>query len=436
MTEATVTTPQSTGTSTDATPIVVQPLPKTGMKGGPGSADDLLNAYDEEISAETTQGEEAADKQVKIQETAAKKQAAKEVVKTLEQEPEAVEGEEPTQEGEEQAEEAAEEALEALLNGEVVKVPEKAEIQLEVDGKPVKFTVAEAVEAKLGQEKFNRNIEQRLSYAAQREKRADAKIDGILAKAQQAIEAAKTGEPLPAIKALARLAAGNEVDAVEVERQFLENLQKVDQIYNRMTPEQRAQYFAEQRAKAAEERAKKLESEVGFSEQIKQTHAEIDTICQQVGLSRDAFTALYNDFIIPHLVGPDKPFKTIEEIGPREVANVHIEFSTRDKVQTALTEVDPELAKDAALAEELYRQAIQNLSWQKEDLKYIINQIVRTPSKSVQNLNRKVERAKTQRLNSTLKQGSATKKGEEIDEQLYNDFFRKAEKEGWAGRLK
>jgi len=434
MTEA---TPIAPTTTTEPTSIIVQPLPKTGMKGGPGSADDLLNAYDEEISADENLVERAADRQVKVKEVTAKKQAAKEVLQSLEQNRGNDEDVESASESdtEEVQEEVAGE-LEAFLNGEKVTIPENAELEMQLNGKPFKFSVAQAIEAKLGQEKFNRGIEQRLSYATEREKKVDGRVESIILKAQQAIDVAKEGNPLPTIKAMARLAAKNEIEAVEIEREFLEKLDKIKSVYSEMSPSERAQYFAEQRANAAEERLKKVESEAGFSEKVKQSHTEVGQICEKVGLSRDAFVNLYHNFIIPEMVGPGKEFASIDEVGPREVAGVHIEYSTRDKVYTALEEIDPSLAKNHEFAEDLFKQAMQNLSWQKEDIKYIIKQIVSTPSKSVQNLNRKVERAKTQRLNSGLKQGSANKKGEEIDEQLYQEFFRSAEKESWAGKLK
>lgn len=427
--------------STETPAIVVQPIAKTGMKGGPGSADELLKAYDEEVGSNEGQVERAAEQQVKIQEAVEKKAAAKEVVKSLESKEAGSPDETTEQVSEPVPEDAPTEpegppVIEASVDGTPLEIPEKAEMEFEVNGKPYKFTVADAIEAKLGQEKFNRNMDQRLAYADVKEKRIEARVSGILERAQKAIELAKTGDPLPAIKALARMAAGNEVDAVQVERQFLEKLQEVDNVFRRMTPEQKEAYFAQQRAKAAEERASKLEKEVNFSESVKQVDNEVGQICEKVGLTKQQFSALYHEFIIPELVGPDKPFKSVDEIGPREVARVHIEFSTRANIQEALKEVDPVLTKDVTLSEELFRQAIQNPSWQKEDLKYIISQIIKTPSRSVQNLNRKVEKAKTQRLNSNLKQGSATPKVDEIDEQLYREWFGRSEKEGWAGRLK
>ena len=425
------------------TPVAPTPVvqAKPGMKGGPGSADALLDAYDSEIEGEAQEIETAADKQVKIQEAAEKKAAAKEVVKKLEQtgEDDQTTEQAPQPEGEASSEEKAEKpvnVLKAEHDGAEIEIPENAEVVFEVNGKPFKFTVADAVKARLGQEKFNRQMDQRLSYVSEREKRVESRIGTILERAQKAIEASKSGDFLPALKAMARLAAGNEVDAVDVERQFLERLQEVDNVYRKMTPEQRAAYFAEQKAKAAEEKAKRLEQQVNYSESIKQTDAEVDQLCEQVGLTKQQFVALYHEFIIPELVGPNKPFKTVEEIGPRDVAAVHLEFSTREKIEHALKEVDPALSQDFELSQLIFEQAIQNPSWQKEDLKYIINQIVRNPSKSVQNLNRKVEKAKTQRLNSSLKQGSANGKESEIDDDLYRDFHRKAEREGWAGRLK
>jgi hypothetical protein len=47
-----------------------------------------------------------------------------------------------------------------------------------------------------------------------------------------------------------------------------------------------------------------------------------------------------------------------------------------------------------------------------------------------------VERAKTQRLNSSLKQGSAARKGENVDEAEYQAWFGNADKQAWAGKIK
>jgi hypothetical protein len=414
------------------------------MKGGPGSADALLDAYDEVDSAETNIIEDAADKAVRATEVAAKKVAAKEIVKSLESkgdgedsEGAGADGAKETVPGDGDSGDTAEEIVEAMINGEKVDIPRKAEFEIEVDGKMTKVSLEEAIQARVGQEKFNKTIEQRLSYANQRELRVDNKVSNILNKAQEVVEVAKTGDPLPALRALARMvAAGNEVEAVEIERQFLEKMETVTSVWTRMNPEQRKAYFAEQRAKAAEEKAARLENDVVTTNSVRQAHAEVQTICKEIGLEVEQFQSLYHEFIIPNLVGPGKEFESVEQIGPREVAQVHIKYSSMQKVNEAAAEVSPELSKDTEFMEELFRQAVQNPSWQKEDIKYIIAQITNTPSKSVQNLNRKVERAKTQRLNSSLKQGSAARKGENVDEAEYEAWFGNASKQAWAGKIK
>jgi hypothetical protein len=395
-------------------------------------------------SAETNIIENAADKAVKVNEVAAKKAAAKEVVKSLESkgdgedsEESGADGAKETVPGDGDSGDTAQEIVEAFINGEKVDIPRKAEFEIEVDGKMTKVSLEEAIQARVGQDKFNKTIEQRLSYANQRELRVDNKVSNILNKAQEVVEVAKTGDPLPALRALARMvAAGNEVEAVEIERQFLEKMETVTNVWTRMNPEQRKAYFAEQRAKAAEEKAARLEKDVVTTNSVREAHAEVQNICKEIGLEVEQFQSLYHEFIIPNLVGPGKDFETIEEIGPREVAQVHIKYSSLQKVNEAAAEVSPELSKDTEFMEELFRQAVQNPSWQKEDIKYIIAQITNTPSKSVQNLNRKVERAKTQRLNSSLKQGSAARKGENVDEAEYEAWFGNASKQAWAGKIK
>jgi hypothetical protein len=443
MSEAIVPTPAAPA-ATPSTSIVVQNMPKTGMKGGPGSADALLDAYDEVDNAETNIIENAADKAVKVNEVAAKKAAAKEVVKSLESkgdgedsEESGADGAKETVPGDGDSGDTAQEIVEAFINGEKVDIPRKAEFEIEVDGKMTKVSLEEAIQARVGQDKFNRSIEQRLSYANQRELRVDNKVSNILNKAQEVVEVAKTGDPLPALRALARMvAAGNEVEAVEIERQFLEKMETVTNVWTRMNPEQRKAYFAEQRAKAAEEKASRLENDVVTTNNVRQAHVEVQNICKEIGLEVGEFQSLYHEFIIPNLVGPGKEFESVEQIGPREVAQVHIKYSSLQKVNEAAAEVSPELSKDSEFMEELFRQAVQNPSWQKEDIKYIIAQITNTPSKSVQNLNRKVERAKTQRLNSSLKQGSAARKGENVDEAEYEAWFGNASKQAWAGKIK
>jgi hypothetical protein len=353
MSEAIVPTPAAPAATPQAS-IVVQNMPKTGMKGGPGSADALLDAYDEVESAETNIIENAADKAVKVNEVAAKKAAAKEVVKSLESkgdgedsEESGADGAKETVPGDGDSGDTAQEIVEAFINGEKVDIPRKAEFEIEVDGKMTKVSLEEAIQARVGQDKFNKTIEQRLSYANQRELRVDNKVSNILNKAQEVVEVAKTGDPLPALRALARMVAGgNEVEAVEIERQFLEKMDTVTNVWTKMNPEQRKAYFAEQRAKAAEEKAARLEKDVVTTNSVRQAHAEVQNICKEIGLEVEQFQSLYHEFIIPNLVGPGKEFETIEEIGPREVAQVHIKYSSLQKVNEAAAEVSPELSKD------------------------------------------------------------------------------------------
>jgi hypothetical protein len=420
------------------------------MKGGPGTADELLKIYDSEPAAEAEEIEAEADKQVAIQEAAQKKAAAKEVVKSLEGEggeqetPAEAESEPETQPseegGEDQEGEEGEDSdvpagvLKARLGDEEVDIPESAEVEFEVNGKPFKFAIKDAIKAKLGQEEFNRNIDRRLTFADQKERRATAQVQNILQRAREVVEISKTGDPLPALKALAKMAAGANGDAVAYEKQFLENLEKVNEIYFRMTPEQREKYFAERRAEEAERRAKELEGQVGFEQQAQAVAQKIGELTKAWGITPEQFNGLYG-LIEENLVGPDKQFKSIEEVGPEQVIQVHHELTTQIKVQQAMSKVDKALLKEEDLYRQLYAQAYQNPKWTPEDLEYIIKQVVSTPSKSVQNLNRKVEKARSQRLNSSLKEGSAAKKGDE-DVEADREWQRKLEREAWAARFR
>lgn len=431
---------------------VSAPVPSP-IKGGPSAPDELLKIYDAQPKVEAQKIEKEAETQAKVKEVAEKKEAAASITKKLdsssgpskpsnstteEQAEGAVEGEEAS--SSEEAGEASEDAKQASdlfyaeNEGAEIEIPQKAALTFEVNGKPFSFTVKDAIDAKLGQEEFDRNMHRRLSFVDKKEKGVESRINGILEKARSVVEASSGGEFMPALKAIAKMAAQNGQDPIELEQKFLDNLAKIKSVYLEMTPEQKAKYFAERRAETAEQRAKELEAKVGFDEGMRGVASKIEGLCREWNLQPDQFSGLYQ-LIGEKLVGEGKRFQTLDDVGPEQVIEIHHELTSQIKVEQALGRIDKSLVADKELAGALYEQALQNPKWTTEDLEYIVKQIISTPSESAKNLNRKLEKAKSVRLNSAVKEGSTAKKSDEDDDNA-REWSKNLQRASWAGRVR
>ncbi|TXH42151.1 MAG: hypothetical protein E6Q97_36225 [Desulfurellales bacterium] len=404
-----------------ASSSVVTPLPKTT------TADDLLAMYDAEVSDEAKEVDGEAAKQAKIAEELPKKIAANNIAKKLEAKSEdsGAELEEPKgdlPEGEKgEAEDEAEEdikAYKAKFEDEEFEVPEDAVIPAELNGKTINVKVKDAVQALVNQEKWNRELDRRLSVVSDREKRFGKERDDIQNRLKQVVELAQQGDHVMGIRVLAEMAGK---DPVEYEKEVLGTLDKLMNVYSTMTEDQKAAYFASRKAEYLEKKLKERDSEVQFSASKEQLRAEVDSLRKEHKLSEEEFMGYYKELIQLGF--------TPQEATPNAVVEHHYLSKHVQKVGQAISKVNKALAQNSDFVNDLIAETKSNRDYTVEDIEKIIRDVLSIDSKSIENLNRKVQKAQVHggpRAQSG--QASSEKKQAEVreDDELYEHFFGKA----------
>lgn len=427
MTDSLPATPSSEGSS------AVQPLPRSI------TPDDLLTMYDEEAKASSDEVAKEVDKQAKVAEELPKKLAANELVKKLEQKDSAAnpgeddDGGEARSDGSADGEKKAEEvekpadapkAFKAKLGDAEVDIPEAAAITVKVDGKDVAVTVADAVKAFQTQTEFNRGIDRRLGFVDSKEKQLKSQYEDIKTRAQTITQLARQGDWIPVIRTLAKMAAGKTGnDPIAIEKECIESLEKVHEVYTKMTPEQRDVYFAKRRAEHAEQDAAELRKQNERTTAQQQIEKEIGSLQKQHGIGDEQFWNLYQ-VLSAHEVGDGKKFGTIEEITPQDVVAFHGDVQHIKKVEDAIGKVSAELVDDGDFCREVFEITRNHPEFDVSDIEAVVRTALAEDTTSIGNLNRKVAKGKSETLRAQL--GGASPKTEEksaIDEELEETFF-------------
>jgi hypothetical protein len=401
--------------------------------------EDLLAMYDQEEKGKTEEVNKEVEKQAKVKESLPKQEKAKEIVKGLEKKEEtAVQSGKPSESQDKTVLEKPKAFTAKLGDKTDVEIPEEAEITQSLGDKAVSFKVKDAVKAYLGQEDFNRKMMSRVNTVKQketeitgRERAYKQELAGIKQRAQDVVRLALQGDPIRGVSALARMAsANNEVDAIMIERQLIESLTKTYEIWDKWTPEQRDGFFAQRRAEESERQAKDAMAQVEYTKAEQAVRVETQAIKDKHGITDDQIVAIL-DVMNESLVGEGKRFKTVHDIKPADVADFHLAALHLGNVKQAIEKVSPELLNDEGFVEEVFNRTKGDPDFADIDtLSEVIKTSLEIPSKSVENLNRRVELNKSGTLNSQLRQVSSQVEGKEseADKELYDEFFRSAQK--------
>lgn len=410
--------------------------------------DDLLSMYDEETKGKTDEVKKEVEKQARVQQELPKKLVADKLVKSLDSKPipqeggeEDYESEEGSQEksGEEGSEKESQEvkAIKAKLGDEEVSIPEEAEITQKIGNKQVTFKVADAVKAFVGQEEFNRNMDRRVQSVTSRERRFDEGYKEMTEKASRLVKLAQSGEWMPVVKVLAKMASRNgKIDPVEVEKKVLENLDKVQDLYSKMTPQEREVYFAQRRAEAAEDETRELRSHTQRTEAERAIEHEVKSLCSQEGITEDRFFELYGT-LAEKAVGEGKRFASPEEIQPQHVREFHKDCEHYAKIDQAVSRVSEALLDDEVFCEEVFELTRTHPEFTEEDIEQIVRDALSANSQSIENLNRKVQKASTDSLRTQLNQGNSGRQeaNSEEDDELEEFFFKSNKRQAQLARL-
>lgn len=408
------------------------------------SADDLLNLYDEEAQSEKVSIQKEAERQAKIETEVPKKVVVEKLAKSLEASANreeqsnlgnqgGEENEKAKQEQEAAKEEVAHKVLKAKFGEGEIEIPEEALIPVKISNKDVQLKVKDAVQAFVRQDEFNRNMDRRLSIVDRREKDLSSEYEGIKEKAETVIRMASQGDFLLGIKALAEMAGlGANSDKIELERAMMNQLEQIRKVWGDMTPQQREVYFANRKAEElqrelerSQAKSAKVESEVQLSKQIK-------SLVSENQITEEVFWKTFQD-LIEAGVGEGKPFTSPQEITPEDVIKYHKTLGVVNKVMEALGRIDSSL-RDDPIADHII-ELVGEQDFTSSDIEEIVRETLKSrPNKAVENLNRKVDLAKSKGLNDQLKQVSSTKKVSDIDEEMYSFFFNKRGVSPFSGR--
>jgi hypothetical protein len=292
-----------------------------------------------------------------------------------------------------------------------------------INGKEVEFKVKDAIQAFVKQEEFNRKMDERLSKVAHREKSWESDQTRFKDVIGKLIETAQKGDFVTAARGLAKMAAGDSgLDVVEFEKAYFDQLDKVRDVYTKLTPEQREAYFAKRALAEATEKTRKLEEARSTEVATAQLQEQVNQTIEQNGLAPEEFWESYKA-IETNLVGEGKVFKDASEITTEEVVRLSLQVRHEAKVEQAV--------KLAGLQNEEMRDYVSHLTSKDpeitvEDIVKVIKAsgvAVSAEPKAVENLNRK---AGASRLRSSP-QASSTKErnAEGYDQESLDFLYRK-----------
>lgn len=411
-------------------------------RGKSHTPDDLLAEYEAEASTAESEISKEVEKQAAVQEALPKKILANQVVKKLE-EASSQETKIPTEEDASQTKENEDglrkeeegrqeegpvepKKLKAKFGNDDLEIPEEAVLVSKIYGKDVEYKVVDAVKAYENRHKFERDANRRINDIVSRERAYVKDLDNVKKKASEISTLFSKGDVLPAIKMLARMAAGaNGMNEVEYEKQAIESLEKMRAAYSSMNEEQRKVYWAERRAEIAQKELDRKNQEQSRSAALSQLESDIKTAQKSAGMSEEQFWGHY-EWLVKNAVGEGKRYPDANEITPQDIAKLHQQVQLSNRIDAALKAVEPALINDEDFLGVLDSVIGERFDLTQEDIETIVRTARGTPSKSVENLNRKVEQANSRGLRSQLsKVSSAKKESSAEDEELYNEWFNK-----------
>lgn len=275
-----------------------------------------------------------------------------------------------------------------------------------INGKQVEFKIKDAVDAFVQKEEFNRQMSRRVNEVAHREQRWTQDQNKFKETIGKVIGVAQQGDFVSAVRALAKLAFnGTGSDVVEFEKQYFSQLDKVGEVYSKMTPQERETYFAKRSAAESKSRADALEEEKTVNTEKSQLQESVASLQKQYGLKDEEFWGNYK-VLEETQVGKDKAFKTPHEIKTEDV----IRFSLRVRHEEKVVEA----GKKVGIDDDAILDGISEITSKMPDLTADdIVKIIETSGiaknakpEAVENLNRKVGKSKAHftQANSTKKE--------------------------------
>lgn len=299
---------------------------------------------------------------------------------------------------------------------------EKVIVEREINGKVAKFSIEEAIQAKVQQETFNRDMDRRSTAISKKEKAWEDSKNNFRANLGKLVETAQKGDFVSAIRGIAKIAVnGTGLDPIKFEQDYFGQLDKVHEIFAKMSPEEQKAYWANRRAEVAEGEAKKLKEEKEYSQSAAELSSHVKNIQEKYEIPEQEFWGTYKQ-IIDTMVGENNTFSTKEDI----TAEVVADYCLGKRFDAKIVEA----GKKAGITNREHLndigKAILNFNphmTTEEISRWIIEtgQSKTAPADKVENLNRKAG-------STRFSQGNSTKKANEIpdgyDQETLDDLYR------------
>jgi hypothetical protein len=296
-----------------------------------------------------------------------------------------------------------------------------------INGKEVQFKVNDAITAYIKQEEFNRNMDRRSTSLGQKEKRFEQEKGIAQSNIDKVMEAVSKGDFVSTIRALAKIhKSGSDSSVVETEKKYFSQLDKIYEVYGKLTPDQRESYWTKRELEDAKGSARQLEEEKTVETAKSQLQEKVSSLQKQYGLEDKEFWTNYKT-IAEGQVGEGKVFKSAQEIRPEDVVRFSLAVRHEQKVIDAAGKYGIE---DDAILDQISKITAADQTLSVEDIARVIEAsgiAKNADPKAVENLNRKAGKSKIQ-----FSQGSSTKKEngkyEGIDSEDVDFLYRKQPK--------
>lgn len=270
---------------------------------------------------------------------------------------------------------------------------EEVKVKKIINGKEVEFQIKDAVQAYVKQEEFNRNMDKRLKFVDAKEKRWEQEQTRFKGNIEKLVDVAQQGDFIKAIRGLAKIAVGGSgLDVVEFEKKYFEQLDKVRDVYTKMTPEQREAYFAKRSADEARAEANKLKEEKTTQVETSQLQAKVNELQQRYEITPEEFWGNYKTLADAAKEKGDDP----NSIQAERVVQFTLAARHEEKVVIA---ADRFGITDDAVLDEISRITIHRPDLTADDIATIIEKsglATQASPQAVENLNRKVQKSGTQ----------------------------------------
>ena len=417
-----------TGSVGAGQPSVAAPLGKST------TPEDLLAMYDEEIQTKEEDISKEVDKQAEVADRLPKKIASNTLAKKInekagqtassdtnlqEDSQESTKSEDGSEDTEGEAT-GAPKSLKAKFGDAELDIPEEAEVLLPINGKDVPVKVGEARKAFTKIEARARELDQGFSRIDKREKSLQSEYTTIQDKFKTISELASKGDHIAAIRFLAEMSGK---DPIEYEKQVMQSLDQMSNVFNKMNQEQRDLFFAKRKNEYLEKKFNESSEKAKWHEQKSELEVKVDTLSSEHGLTKSKFFDLYKDLV------ESKAFESPEAIQPEDVIAYHKNLQHVEKVDLAIKSVNPKLAQDPEIFDEIIKLTISHPEYTKEDIAKIVKDALGSNlvTSSVENLNRKVQKANSTGHRAQSTKVSSKKEGDEnaVDAELDDYFFGK-----------